>query len=101
MIRKVWLHTYVQHDGERVPWKVSTDPSKLEALKADDRIEEVWVLTDEALNTIKRQEALGVVGMVEQYCEALAHVDIKVGEICTGFQVLEHLQEQIEGAGGE
>jgi hypothetical protein len=96
MITKVWLHTYVQHDGERVPWKVSTEREKLAALKSDDRIEEVWVLSDDALQEIKRQEAQGVLGMAQQYCESIATTDIKTGEICTGFQLLEHLEEMLK-----
>lgn len=93
MIRKIWLHTYVQHDGERVPWRVSADPSKLEALKSDDRIEEVWALTDEALETIKRQQVEAILEAAREYCDRIVMTDIKEGETCTGFELLDHLEE--------
>lgn len=93
MIRKIWLHTYVQHDGDRIPWKVSNEPGKLEPLKSDDRIEEVWCITDAALDTIKRQEVDAILEAARTFCNRIVMTDIKEGETCTGFELLEHLEE--------
>lgn len=66
-IRKAWIHTYVNHDGERIPWKIAPSKDKMEALKTDDRIEEVSYFNDEELEEFKRS----VTEITENYYRAL------------------------------
>lgn len=66
-IRKAWIHTYVNHDGERVPWKISSTREKMEALKTDDRIEEVSYFNEEELEEFKRS----VTEITDNYYKAI------------------------------
>ena len=52
-IRKAWIHTYVKHDGERVPWKIASSKDQLKALTSDDRVEEVSIFNEEELERFK------------------------------------------------
>jgi hypothetical protein len=93
MIRKVWLQTFVQGDGERIPWLVSLDEGKLSPKKHDDRIEEVWLMTDEALAEVKRQEALSLIEELQSWCKSVLwnNMDINRGETATANEALEFL----------
>lgn len=91
MIRKLFLHSYLTASGDRVPWKISEHKDRLEALSKDDRIEEVYCMTEEDLDAIKQQEVEAVIEAARQICDSIASNDIRFGEICTGLELIERL----------
>jgi hypothetical protein len=92
---KILIHSYLDK-GERVNWRIVRKSEEYDPVSLSDQLDEYWLVNDEGLAAIKRQELLAIIDAAQDFCKVPLwnQHDICQGEVATADELLEFLKEK-------